>query len=174
MNVKFLNPFVEAAFEVLQAETGLQITRGELGLDKHAYVTEAVTVILSLVGAVEGTVFYSMAEATGVGLASRMMGETMAQFDTLAQSGVAELGNVITGRASVKLSEAGYEANISPPTLLCGAGATISTFDFVRLTVPLSSECGTVTIHLALREGVQKAPNAAALPVPARPTVTSL
>lgn len=171
MNVKFLNPFVEAAFEVLQAETGLQITRGELGLDKHAYITEAVTVILSLVGSVEGTVFYSMSEPTGIGLASRMMGETMTQFDSLAQSGVAELGNVITGRASVKLSEAGYEANISPPTLLTGSGATISTLDFARLVVPLTSDVGVVTIHLALRESARKALSAAAVPIPARPSV---
>ena len=171
MNVKFLNPFVEAAFEVLQAETGLQITRGELGLDKHAYVTDDVTVILSLVGSVEGTVFYSMNEQTGMALASRMMGEAMTQFDSLAQSGVAELGNVITGRASVKLSEAGYEASISPPTLLGGKGATISTLDFPRLMVPLTSEAGAVTIHLALRENVKKAASAASLPVPARPNI---
>jgi chemotaxis protein CheX len=57
---------------------------------------------------------------------------------------VAELGNVITGRASVKLAEAGYEAVISPPTLLSGKGATISTLDFGRLVVPLNSECGSL------------------------------
>lgn len=171
MNVKFLNPFVEAASEVLQAETGLQITRGELGLDKHAYVTEAVTVILSLVGSVEGMVFYSMSEQTGMGLSARMMGEPMMTFDSLAQSGVAELGNVITGRASVKLSEAGYEANISPPTLLNGRGATISTLDFPRLIVPLINDVGVVTIHLALRESARKVVSAAGVPVPARPAV---
>ena len=33
MNVKFINPFVEAAFEVLHAETNLNVSRGELGLE---------------------------------------------------------------------------------------------------------------------------------------------
>ncbi|MBI3762776.1 MAG: chemotaxis protein CheX [Chloroflexi bacterium] len=169
MNVKFLNPFVEAAYEVLQAETGVGMMRGELGLDKGAYVTDDVTVIISLVGRVEGTVFYSMSEETAVALASRILGEQLKTFNGLAQSGVAELGNVITGRASVKLAEAGYEANISPPTLLTGKGATISTLDFARLVVPLGSECGSVAIHLALREGANRGLSAAALPVPARP-----
>ncbi|MBI5712392.1 MAG: chemotaxis protein CheX [Chloroflexi bacterium] len=170
MNVKFINPFVEAAFEVLQAETSLKVSRGELGLEKTPYVTDDATVIISLVGRVEGTVFYSMNERAAVSLAARMMGESLTTFNSLAQSGVAELGNVITGRASVKLSEAGYEATISPPTLLLGKGATISTLDFARLVLPLNSECGAVTIHLALREGMMhRGVSAAALPVPARP-----
>lgn len=171
MNVKFLNPFVEAAYEVLQSEAGVTIARGELSLEKNAYVTDDVTVIISLVGRVEGVVLYSMNEQTAVSLASRILGEPIADgFNGLAQSGVAELGNVITGRASVKLSEAGYEANISPPTLLTGRGATVSTLDFGRLVVPLNSECGSVVIHLALRNGINRGLSAAALPVPARPT----
>ncbi len=171
MNVKFLNPFVEAAHEVLQTETAISITRGELGLEKNAYLTNDVTVIISLVGRVEGTVFYAMNEGTAIALASRILGEPLGALSPLAQSGIAELGNVITGRASVKLSEAGYESTISPPTMLLGKGATISTLDFGRLVVPLNSECGSVAIHLALREGVNRGLSAAALPVPARPVV---
>ncbi len=171
MNVKFLNPFVEAAHEVLQRETGINITRGELGLEKNAYLTDDVTVIISLVGRVEGTVFYAMSQDTGIARASRILGEPLEALNALAQSGIAELGNVITGRASVKLSEAGYESTISPPTMLLGKGATISTLDFARLVVPLNSECGAVVIHLALREGANRGLTAAALSVPARPAV---
>ena len=168
MDVKFLNPFVEAAFEVLQAETGLRISRGELSLEKASYYTDEVTVIISLVGRVEGNVFYSLAQATAVVLASRMLGEPLNEFNTLAQSGIAELGNVITGRASVKLSEAGYNSTISPPALLLGKGAIISTLDMARLVVPLESEQGTVKIHLALREGINRG-NTAQIPTPPRP-----
>lgn len=155
MNVKFLNPFVEAAFKVIQVETGFDMTRGELQLDKEPYVTNDVTVILSLVGRVEGIVFYSLSEKTALNLASRNLGEEISDFNGLAQSGIAELGNVITGRASVLLTEAGYEATISPPTLLRGKGATISTLDYARLVVPMLGDCGTVFIHLALRESAK-------------------
>lgn len=169
MNVKFLNPFVEAAYEVVQVETGLALTRGDLILEKEAFRTDEVTVILSIIGRVEGTVFYSMTERTAIGLAERMMNETFASFIELAQSGIAELGNVITGRASVKLSHNGYESTISTPTMLLGKGATISTLDFPRLVVPLNSERGSLGIHLALREGIQSHFNVAALPVAERP-----
>jgi chemotaxis protein CheX len=165
MNVRFLNPFVEAAFEVIAAETAFKITRGELGLEKDAYLTDDITVIISLVGQVEGNVFYSMPAPTGLALASRILGERMPEFDTLAQSGVAELANVITGRASVKLAEAGYDSTISPPTMLQGKGARISTLDYARLLVPLTGECGTFVIHLALREAANPGFSAAKTPV---------
>jgi chemotaxis protein CheX len=152
MNVKFLNPFVEAAHEVLQAESNLEIRRSDLVLEKEPYVTEDVTVIISLVGQVEGNVFYSMNQAMAISLAERMLGESLGDFSMLAQSGIAELGNVITGRASVKLDNAGFKCTISPPTLLRGSGAVISTLDYARLVVPLVSEVGRLVIHLALRE----------------------
>jgi chemotaxis protein CheX len=172
MNVAFLNPFVEAAYEVLRAEVGVEARRGELGLDKNAYVTADVTVLISLVGQVQGIVSISLEEAAALAFAAQMLGEALPGFNGLAQSGIAELGNVITGRASVKLAEAGFASNISPPTLLLGKGATISTLDFIRLIVPLHTGLGTLTIHLALREGVART-SAASIPVPARPAITA-
>lgn len=171
MNVNFLNPFVEAAFEVLKAETGLAIQRGELSLEKSVYQMEDVTVIIALIGSVEGTVLYSMSNQTALALADAMMGENLQSFDSLAQSGIAELGNMITGRASVKLSEAGYEVTMSPPAMLLGKGATISTLDFPRLIVPLDMEYGRIRIHLALREGKNPGLKAAQIPIPDRPPI---
>lgn len=152
MNVKILNPFVEAAYEIIKAETHAEIQRGELSLDRGAFVTDEITVIISVVGAVDGTAFYCMKEATALKLASIIMDDRFDEFGNLAQSGIAELGNVITGRASMKLSEAGFETTISTPSLIIGKGALISTLDYSRIIVPLNTVAGPVLIHLALRE----------------------
>ncbi len=169
MNIKFLNPFVESASEVLQAETGITTIRGKLGLDKNVYITDEVTVIISLVGQVEGNVFYSMSKQTAVNLVTKMLGENIPEFDAFAQSGIAELGNVITGQASIKLSESGFEATISPPALILGTGASISTLDYTRLVVPFESKIGTITIHLALRQNTTSYLLAAELSTPEQP-----
>lgn len=155
MNVKFLNPFISAAREILNLEMHESVERRDLRLENGLYVTDDVTVILSLIGAVDGTVFYSMSNESALQLASALMGEKFASLDKLAQSGIAELGNVITGRASTRLAEAGYEANISTPSLIIGKGATISTLEYPRLIVPLVTSKGSITIHLALRDGSQ-------------------
>jgi chemotaxis protein CheX len=169
MNVKFLNPFVSSAHEILSFEMHEQVERGELRLENWSYITDDVTVILSLIGAVSGTVLFSMSTESAVQLASALMGERFESLDKLAQSGIAELGNVITGRASMKFAEAGYEASISTPSLILGKGATISTLEFPRLIVPLITSKGPITVHLALREASPREPKlmpmAAARPV---------
>lgn len=172
MNVKYLIPFVEAAYEVLKSEIKVNMQRGDLKLEKGAYTTDDLTVIISLVGDVEGIVLYSMSRDTALNVASAMIGDDLKELDGLAQSGIAELGNVITGRASVKLSQTGFQSTISPPTLLLGRGGIVSTLDFPRVVVPLEGEHGSLLIHLALREAAQKGANAALLQVPSAPKVT--
>ncbi len=153
-NVKFLNPFVEAASEVLQAEVQSSIRKGTLSLHKSSFTGNDVTVLISLVGQIQGVVLYDMSLPTGLALVSKMTDQNFSEFDNLAQSGIAELGNVITGRATVKLSEAGFSSMISPPTLIEGKGIQISTLDFSRITVPLITDFGEITVHLALRENI--------------------
>lgn len=148
----FLQPFLEAAGEVLRAEAEVEVKPGELHLGKGVYVTDEVTVLVNLVGSLAGAVFYGMSQATALALAARIFGEPLEAFNGLAQSGVAELGNVITGRASIGLAQAGYPVDISPPAVILGKGATLFTPDSMHLIVPLHSACGTITIHLALRE----------------------
>ncbi len=171
MNVKFLNPFVDSAFEVLKAETGQDVKRGDLRLENTHYISDDVTVFIALVGAVDGTVFYSMDKDTALRLVSQLLGENVEEFDSLAQSGVAELGNVITGQASMRLSTSGYEATISPPSLILGKGATVSTLDYPRLVVPLQTSLGTIMIHLALRQGQSNQVKTPQIAIPAAPKV---
>lgn len=155
MNVKFLNPFVESAHDILHMEMHDSVQRGELRLESGAYHTDDATVIISLIGAVDGTVFYSMSKDSAIHFASALMGGNFDALNALAQSGIAELGNVITGQASMRLAEAGFESNISTPSLIIGRGASISTLEYPRLVVPLATSIGSLTIHLSLRENPQ-------------------
>lgn len=153
MHIHIVNAFVEAAQEVLLAEMALHVTRGEVELANDVFTTGDVTVIISLVGDIKGTVLYSLSEAVALDMAGRLLGEPpTGGFGSLAQSSIAEISNVITGRASVKLSEIGYETKLSPPTLLLGQGTILSTLDLPRLVVPLKSEGGAIGLHLALRD----------------------
>ena len=100
---------------MLETELGADPQRGDLHVRKSACTTNEVTTVVGVTGQVSGIVLYSMSLATAIGLVSRMMGQEFTEFDALAQSGIGELGNVITGRAGVLLSDAGYQTNITPP-----------------------------------------------------------
>ncbi len=152
MNVNYLNPFLKAAKSVLAAELGVQVDRGTVTVENAAYTSQEVTVLLSVVGDIQGIVLYSMDTSMALAMVSLMLGEEQAEFDELAQSGIAEMGNVITGVVTTYLAEAGYRCSISVPTLIVGKGMMLSTLDFKRMVVPLTTTLGNMSIHIALRE----------------------
>jgi chemotaxis protein CheX len=159
MDAKLLNPFIQAAVDVLKAEVGVEVTRGNLSLQKSALTSDDITVLINLIGDVYGVVMYGMPTSTGLGMVSEIMGQAFSDLDSLALSGVAELGNVVSGQATIRFSEAGYNSNISTPMVLKGKGIEISTLDFPRIVVPLETKFGVFTVHLALREKTPGAPH---------------
>ncbi len=152
MKVEFVSPFVQAAREVIESELMSGVERGALTLQQAAFTCHEVTGMIGVTGSIRGTVLYGMSTATALNVVSTMMGQPFSSFDDLAQSGIAELGNVITGRAAMLLAEAGYPASISPPILIVGNGSTISTLDFHRVAVPLHTDCGEIEIQIGLKE----------------------
>jgi chemotaxis protein CheX len=95
---------------------------------------------------------YGMSTVTCLSLVSKILGQEFTEFSALAQSGVSELGNVISGQATIRFSESGSKSNISTPTVINGRGVEISTLDFPRVVVPLNTQFGAITVHIALRE----------------------
>ena len=167
MKAALANPFLSAAIHVVESETGVKVERaGDLSVRQSRKVGHEITVLIAVTGAAEGVVLYGMSEDTGKQIVGRILGEAVTEFDDMAESGIAELGNVITGRASHLLEEAGYQSTISPPTVIRGAGTEISTLDLPRLVVPLATEVGAIQIAVALRErsGVTNAGTVAAAP----------
>jgi chemotaxis protein CheX len=155
MRVEFVNPFVQAAMQVMESEIGGEVNRGDIHMQKSAYTTDEVTAVVGVAGRIAGLVLYSMSEATARAIVSRLLGQECAEFDAMAQSGIGELGNVITGRAGALLADAGYPSNITPPSLMLGKGLMVTTLDLQRLVLPLETEIGTLEIQVVLKENAQ-------------------
>jgi chemotaxis protein CheX len=151
VKVEFVNPFIQAATEVLESEVGGETVRGNLRVHKSAFTTDEVTALVGVTGKVCGMVLYSMSQQIALGIVSRMMGQPFEDFDALAQSGIGELGNVITGRAGALLSEAGYPSNITPPALVIGKGTMVTTLDLNRLVLSLETEVGNLEVQVVLK-----------------------
>jgi chemotaxis protein CheX len=151
MKAEIINPFLQAATEVLESELGSPPRRGTIGLQRSAYTSDEVTSVVAVTGEIAGMVLFAMAESTARAMVSKMMGQDFTEFDALAQSGIAEIGNVITGRAAVLLSEAGFTSDLAPPMLIVGRGTMISTLDVQRLVIPMETEFGQMVIQVALK-----------------------
>lgn len=152
MRVQLVNSYVAAAMDVLARETKLPTSKGSLSLQQNPYTSEDVTAMVGVSGDLAGSLYLSMSEATALGLVSAMLGQPTETFDEMAQSGIAELANVVGGVAGVALAKLGHTTNLTPPVLLMGAGARLSLVEIQRLVVPIITALGTVHIHVALRD----------------------
>jgi chemotaxis protein CheX len=151
MKAEFVNPFASAMVMVFQKEFGMNVMRDSLALQQGPLRGADVNTIIGVTGQLEGQVIYTFDERVALRIASALMGEAVEELDELAKSAVAELGNIITGNAAIGLSENGYNCILTPPTLLTGKELIVTTFTPV-LNIPFSTDFGSVTVHVALRE----------------------
>jgi len=151
MKAEFVNPFASAMVMVFQKEFGMNVMRDSLALQQGPLRGADVNTIIGVTGQLEGQVIYTFDERVALRIASALMGEAVEDLDELAKSAVAELGNIITGNAAIGLSENGYNCILTPPTLLTGKELIVTTFTPV-LNIPFSTDFGSVTVHVALRE----------------------
>jgi CheY-specific phosphatase CheX len=93
VSIDFTSPFLKAAKSVLAAEMGTYVHKGAVAQESIPYTLQDVTVLLSVVGDIRGIVLYSMDTSMALAMVSCMLGERQEEFDELAQSGIAEVGN---------------------------------------------------------------------------------
>ncbi len=153
VKAEIVNAFLGSAKGVLSAETGFSVNMGAPRVETGPIAARGIGVVVGMTGKLEGLAIYTLDKETALNLLSAMTGEPVTELDNLGLSGIAELGNVITGRAATSLAQAGWPFQISPPAIVNGNGPTrISTLSLRRLVVPLQGNFGTFEIHLAFRE----------------------
>jgi chemotaxis protein CheX len=153
VRAEIVNAFLGAARSVLSTETGFPVGMGTPRVETGPIAARGIGVVVGVTGKLEGLAIYTLDKGTALKVLSAMTGDDLKELDELGMSGIAELGNVITGRAATTLAHAGWPFQISPPAIVNGNGPTrISTLSLRRLVVPLQGEFGTLEIHLAFRE----------------------
>jgi chemotaxis protein CheX len=150
--VELIGPFLEASARVLMQMCGETVGKGSLFRVRSPQTSDDVSALIAITGGVAGLVIYSMSLETARALASKMIGDTIDDFDMMAQSAIAELANMITGQAGIGLERNGFNSDMSPPVLLVGHGSSIATFNLTRLVVPLVLSCGAFNVDIAIKE----------------------
>lgn len=151
LKASLVNSFLESAYSFLQDELNIEVTRGQLRLESSKATSGEVNVAIGVTGDAEGFVIYGLSERTAKGIAAALINAPVPVFDELAESAIAEMGNVITGQAAMRLEQHGYVCKLSPPTIISGKGVVISTLDIQRLVVPLELPLGYLEMTVALR-----------------------
>lgn len=152
MRVEYINPFVEAAYNILSEVLGGEIKRGELYLKSSSMPVMGVAALVGLAGDVEGRVIFDMSLETAMKIASQMNQEQLKEFDDLAKATITELANMITAQAVTKLHDLGFRFDLTPPALFTGQNMEISDHEVEALIVPMESSQGRVEVNVAIRD----------------------
>lgn len=150
MNADILNAFLRATSNIVSREAKVSVRRSGLLLDPTDQVTDEVTVYVALVGTTRGMTLLGMATNTARQIAGAMIGEQQPELTELGLSALAELGNLIAGGATVELEKLGLQTDITPPTIMIGQKARLSTLALPRFVIPLVSPFGELHLHVAV------------------------
>jgi chemotaxis protein CheX len=159
MRVEYINPFVEAAFNVLKEVLNTDVKRGDLYLKSSTMSIMGVAALVGLAGDVEGRVLFDMTKETALSVASAMNSEELKTLDELAKATITELANMITAQAVTKLHELGFKFDLTPPALFSGENMEISNnLEVEALIVPMElgsgGKMGKIEINVVIRERV--------------------
>ena len=155
MRVEYINPFVEASFNVLKEVLNTDVKRGDLYLKSSTMQIMGVAALVGLAGDVEGRVLFDMTKETTLAVASGMNGEEMKVMDDMVKATITELANMITAQAVTKLHDLGFKFDLTPPALFTGDNMEIANnMDVEALIVPmeLGPGKGKIEINVVIRE----------------------
>lgn len=150
MKEEFVKPFINAVQKVINMEIKMDVEMGNVCLQQPSYTTRDVTIMIGILGKVQGTILYGMDEKTALDLVSEIFGYKFAEFDRIVASGIREMCNIITSMATIEIEKLGYNSIVTPPTLITGTGVRITTFNLERLLIPVETKFGRIDISAVL------------------------
>ncbi len=153
MRIEYINPFVEASFDILNEVLQTSVKRGQLYLKKLGESMKGVAVVVGVIGNLKGRIVFDLSEDTAIKIASKLNGEEFKTFDEMARSTISEIANMITGRSVTKLEKDKLNFSFTPPTLITGENLNIYEYaDMEALIIPIDTGLGVIEINMAFKE----------------------
>ena len=127
LDVKLINPFINASIEVLKTTAQMEIRRKEIFLKKNYRMFGDISGVMGLSGQASGSVVVSMPGTLACLLVARMLGEEpAAEVNDSVRDGIGELINMISGHAKAALAGSEYHFMLSLPVVVTGRGHEIA------------------------------------------------
>jgi chemotaxis protein CheX len=152
MKAEFINPIVQATYDVLQEVLATEISRCTLGRHADVLPLHRISLLSGMNGSVEGYVLLSMPLDVVLSIAAVISGEEVAVLDDVAQAATIGLMDTIMQEAGLRLQDAGVKVAAAPAALFWGQGVRLSCAEIETAVIPLQMPLGTVELTVALRE----------------------
>lgn len=151
MQVKYINPFLEASVNLFKNYLGLNVKAGKPYILDDPQSLHEVSGIIGLAGETVGAVVLSFSRETAIKMVSRMEGKTYKALGKEVIDGVGELINIIAGNAKQGLSD--FRIEISLPGVITGTTYRIHWPEAIPVvSIPFDSDIGPFAVNVSLRD----------------------
>jgi chemotaxis protein CheX len=152
LDVKYINPFIESTYHVLETMAKTKAEGGNPYIKKDKIAKGDVSAIIGLTGDVSGTISISFEEACILSILYNLFNEEVKMGDEVKDA-VGELCNMITGQARQKLEELGLNLKAGIPVLIMGKGHSIKHISDHRIiAIPFTCADSNFTIEVCFEE----------------------
>lgn len=149
MDVKLVNPFINATINVLETMAFMTVNAGKPYLKKDNVAVGDVSGILGLTGVANGTIAVTFEEKCILSVVSNMFGETMSELNNEIADAVGELTNMISGQARRELGEMGKVFKAAIPSVIIGRNHSVTHFtNGPKIAIPFNTDNGDFTIEV--------------------------
>jgi chemotaxis protein CheX len=153
MDVKLVNPFINATISVLEVMAFVTVTAGKPYLKKNNVAVGDVTGVLGLTGVANGTIAVTFEEKCILTIVSNMLGETMETLNEDISDAVGELTNMISGQARRELEEMGKVFKAAIPSVVTGKNHSVRHYSRgPKVAIPFTTDGGNFTIEVCFEK----------------------
>jgi chemotaxis protein CheX len=153
MDVKYINPFINATLHVLNTMAGLEAKAGKPFLKEDKVARGDVSSVIGLTGEVSGTVSVSFSESCILSIVSNMFGEAVTKLNDEIGDATGEIANMISGQARQELEALGRSLKAAIPSVIMGNNHTLTHFTkHPVIAIPFGTNDGDFTIEVCFEK----------------------
>ncbi|VAW84725.1 Chemotaxis protein CheX [hydrothermal vent metagenome] len=150
MDAKFINPVLKAVVNILQTMAQITPQPGKPEIKSGDISRGVISGFIDLAGSdarVSVAVTFSKEAILDIG--SRMMHMELKEVDDIIKDLVGEMANMVAGGAKANLQEAGYDFDLTLPSIVVGEAHQVKhTVEGVTLIMPFSIEAGQFYVEV--------------------------
>lgn len=144
-----VNPFIEGTLYILDTTASVKAAPGLCYVKTDTIALGDISAVLSITGDVTGSACLSFTEKSILGIVSAMFGESMTRMDEEIIDAVGEIGNMVSGHVTTKMTEMGKSVGVKLLEVKTGRGQNMSHAGRV-LVLPFKTTKGDLFIEVCL------------------------
>lgn len=151
MRYDYIDPLVTSTIKVLDSVIQSDIAKGTVSLVRGDGIDGDLAIIIKLGGELEGYIILDMDAETALKISNVMLNDCLEDLLPVGMDSIAELANMIAGNAISVINDLGYDFKVYPPQILTKDSIKEKTPEIEVFQVPLLTDCGEITMNIALR-----------------------